>query len=412
MKPADDNQWLQQFTDDWTNLTHKPQVVCGYEKAPTFGTLIVPWSSSTRSCTESGLAIDGADHISMVKPDRSTHPSVMLLTDSMRRYVLPKQFGGRLETPDFVRSGDDLHFVMDSAAKNARIMNIGTADIKYWFAEKSDPALYIVPDEGPATVAGNSSQNIKFLLLANAKASQYSFRLKTSMEDDKRVIVDVPDLDRLRQQTAMLSRDILSELNQHLAKVETTPASAGLDPRSPEALASVAYNAVAKNLPGLPGAAKWVVTADALSAASLNKIAVEALRKAEAVSVEAVRSTSAQDVATRVQFKTAEKQIFLNVPMQKVPGKQSEIKFTPLNQSSHEAATAAIMPLIVKSSTSSLRTSLELAERMKQVPSLASAGFTLEGEVKSANGDAQAAKIAFKKAIAIEPALKQRISKP
>lgn len=414
MRPADDNQWLQQLTDDWTNLTHKPQVVCGYEKMPTFGVLIVPWSSSNRFCTEPGLAIDGADHISMVKPDRPAHPSVMLLTDAMRRHVLPKQFGGRLETPDFERRGDDWHFVMDSVAKNARILNIGTADIKYWFAEKSDPALYLVPDEGPATVVGNSSQNVKFLLLANAKANQYSFHLKTSMHDDRRVIVDVPDLDRLRQQMAVLSRSILRDLNQHLAKYETTPISAGQEQKSPVVLASVAYKSVEKNLPGLPSSATWVITADALSAASLNKIAIEALRKAEAVSIDAVRSTSVQDVATRILFKTEEQQIFRNVPMQKLPGKQGGLESTPLDRLPHDAGVEANMRLILKDSASSSRTSLELAERMKRVPSLAGSGFILEGEVQSASGDAQAADIAFKKAFAIEPtpALQQRIGKP
>jgi len=393
MKPADDNQWLQQLTDDWTNLINKTQIVCGYEKLPTFGVLIVPWSSSNRFCTEPGLPIDGADHISMVKPDRPAHPSVMLLADAMRRHVMPKQFGGRLETPDFERRGDDWYFVMDSAAKNARILNIGTADIKYWFAEKSDPALYLVPDEGPATVASNSSQNVKFLLLANAKSKQYSFHLKTSMHDDRRIIVDVPDLDGLRQQMVALSQNILSDLNQHLAMLETTPISAGQEQKgtrqSPAVLASVAYKRVEKNQPGLPSAATWLITADALSAASLNKIAIEALRKAEAGTPDAVRSTSVQDVATRIQFKTK------------------------TNRSAQEAEWASIR-FILKSNAFSSRTSLELAERMKRIPSLAGAGFTLEGEVQSASGDAQAADIAFKKAFAIEPtpALRQRIGKP
>lgn len=406
MKPVDDNQWLQQLTDDWTNTKRKPHVVCGYEKAPTYGVMIVPWSSSNRFCTEPGIAIDGANHIDMVKPDRPAHPSVVLLTSAIRRYVLPVQFGARLETPDFVRNGDDWHFTMDSSAKTARVMNLGTANLTYWFAEKTDPALYIVPDDGPTTVAGNSSQNVKLLLLlANAKEKQYSFRLKTSANDDEHVIVDVPDLDRVRQQTAALSKSIVADLNSQLASI---PA----DQASPEILATTAYKTVEKNLPDLPPAAKWVVTADVLSATSLDKIAAAALNRANAESPKVVHSSSVQDLTTRVQRGTTDQQILFEVPRQKNNPKALDptAKFLPIHKSGPDTPE----PLIFKIDGASPGVSLELAERMKRIPSLAGTGFTLEGAVKSATGDSKAADVAFKKALTIEPtpALQERIAKP
>lgn len=401
MKPVDDNQWLQQLTDDWTNTKRKPHVVCGYEKAPTYGVMIVPWSSSNRFCTEPGVAIDGANHIDMVKPDRPAHPSVVLLTSAIRRYVLPLQFGARLETPDFVRDGDDWHFVMDSSAKTARVMNLGTANLTYWFAEKTDPALYIFPDDGPSTVAGNSSQNVRLLLLANAKQKQYSFRLKTSANDDEHVIVDVPDLDRVRQQTAALSKSIVADLNNQLASI---PA----DQASPEILASTAYKTVEKNLPDLPPAAKWVITADALSATSMDKIAAVALNKANAESPKMVRSVSVQDLTTRVQRGTAGQQILFEIPHQKVLDPAT--KFPPIQKSAPDSPA----PVIFKIDEASPGVSLELAERMKRIPSLAGTGFTLEGAVKSARGDSKAADVAFKKALTLEPTpvLQEKIAKP
>ncbi|MHA6830522.1 alpha/beta fold hydrolase [Ralstonia pseudosolanacearum] len=404
MKPVDDNQWLQQLTDDWTNTMRKPHVVCGYEKAPTYGVMIVPWSSSNRFCTEPGVAIDGANHIDMVKPDRPAHPSVVLLTSAIRRYVLPVQFGARLETPDFVRNGDDWHFVMDSSAKTARVMNLGTAKLTYWFAEKTDPALYIVPDDGPTTVAGNSSQNVKLLLLANAKEKQYSFRLKTSENDDEHVIVDVPNLDHLRQQTAALSKSVVADLNSQLASIP-------VDQASPEVLATTAYKSVEKNLPDLPPAAKWVVTADVLSANSMDKIAAAALNRANAESPKVIHSTSVQDLTTRVQRGTTDKQILFQIPRQTNGPNAIDptAKFPPISKSGPDTPA----PVIFKIDAASRGASLELAERMKRIPSLAGTGFTLEGAVKSATGDSRAANVAFKKALMIEPtsALQEKIEK-
>ena len=401
MKPVDANQWLQQLTDDWINTKRKPHVVCGYEKAPTYGVMIVPWSSSNRFCTEPGIAIDGANHIDMVKPDRPAHPSVVLLTSAIRRYVMPVQFGARLETPDFVRNGDDWHFVMDSSAKTARVMNLGTANLTYWFAEKTDPGLYIFPDDGPSTVAGNSSQNVRLLLLANAKQTQYSFRLKTSANDDEHVIVDVPDLDRVRQQTAALSKSIIADLNSQLALIPAEQAN-------PEILASTAYKTVEKNLPDLPPAAKWIVTADALSATSMDKIAAVALNKANAESPKVIRSVSVQDLTTRVQRGTAGQEILFEVPHQKVL--DPTVKIPPIQKSAPDSPA----PVIFKIDKASPSISLELAERMKRIPSLAGTGFTLEGTVKSATGDSKAADFAFKRAMMIEPtpALQKKMAKP
>jgi len=401
MTPVDANQWLQQLTDDWTSMNRKPHVVCGYEKAFTYGVKIVPWGSANRFCTEPGIAIEGANHIDMVKPDRPGLPSVALLTNAIRRYVMPLQFDALLETPDFVRNGDDWHFVMDSSAKTARVMNLGTAKLTYWFAEKTDPALYIVPDDGPSTVAGKSSQNVRFLLLANAKEKQYAFRLKTSENDDEHVIVDVPDLDRVRQQTAALSKSIVADLNNQLASI---PA----DQANPEILASTAYKTVEKNLPDLPPAAKWVVTADALSATSMDKIAAVALNKANAESPKVVRSISVQDLTTRVQRGTAGQQILFEVPHQKVL--DPTVKFLPIQKIAPDSPA----PVIFKIDEASPGASLELAERMKRIPSLAGTGFTLEGVVKSAAGDSKAADAAFKKALTIEPTLvlKEKMAKP
>ncbi|MFC4707029.1 esterase/lipase family protein [Paraburkholderia caffeinitolerans] len=406
MTPVNDNLWLQQLTDDWTSVKKKPQIVCGYEKAQTSGVLVVPWNSSTRFCTEPGQAIDGANHIDIVKPDRPTHPSVVLLTTAMRRFVLPKLCCARLEMPDFTRHDDGWHFLMDSNMKTARIMNLGSADLKYWIADKKDAALYILPDESGATLAGESSQNLKLLLMLNAKASRYTFHLKTNTDEDETIVVDVPDIDRIRQQTSALAQDMLSNINSYLASSDQNGASA--NEVSTDKLASVAYKTIDENLPDLPGGEKWVVTADLLSAASLDTVAAQALRKADISSDKAARSPYVLNLATHLQRVTRETQFFKGAP----PQEFNNYKLNQLspNKAFEEQSDTSGQEMF-KGDANTRRLSIELAENMKKFPNLAESGDRLEASVKPATGDRGLSVGDFTKEVAIgkNPALRQEI---
>lgn len=95
--PADANAYLQQLDADWKRLPERdrPFVACGYETKPLAGVPVVPYSSATRFCSKQALAIDDADHLAIVKPDRSEHPSVVLLVNALRDHVISPPAGNR-----------------------------------------------------------------------------------------------------------------------------------------------------------------------------------------------------------------------------------------------------------------------------------------------------------------------------
>jgi hypothetical protein len=88
---AKSNAYLQQLSDDWRGLQKRPTVICGYETKPSFGVMIVSNTGATRFCDSRPAAIDDADHLTIVKPDRPMHPSLVLLANSLDQYVLQAQ---------------------------------------------------------------------------------------------------------------------------------------------------------------------------------------------------------------------------------------------------------------------------------------------------------------------------------
>ena len=95
--PSDANAYLQQLDADWKRLPERdrPFVACGYETKPLAGVPIVPFQSATRFCSKQALAIEDADHLAVVKPDRPEHPSVVLLVNALREHVVSPPAGSR-----------------------------------------------------------------------------------------------------------------------------------------------------------------------------------------------------------------------------------------------------------------------------------------------------------------------------
>lgn len=95
MFPADKNAFLQQLSDDWRRLPERPRVSCGYEKKPMGGVMIVPWSSATRFCDDTPVAIEDTDHSTLVKPAGPRHDSVVLLVNALHNHVLQRKVADR-----------------------------------------------------------------------------------------------------------------------------------------------------------------------------------------------------------------------------------------------------------------------------------------------------------------------------
>lgn len=88
MIPGDRNRYLEALDNDWKEAirTQPIPVVCAYEGKATYHLKIVPRGSATRYCTEPSAVID-ADHITITKPDRAGHDSIVLLVNALNRYI-------------------------------------------------------------------------------------------------------------------------------------------------------------------------------------------------------------------------------------------------------------------------------------------------------------------------------------
>ncbi len=152
MLPVDANDYLQQINDDWKKVadaTPHPAVICAYEKKPVHGILVVPWSSSTRNCTESASAIEDSDHLSIVKPDNARHPSVIVLTKALNRYVAPALDTASVDTPKFQKNGDPWVFLIENAGnRNAAVFESrASVPLSYTLESVDSRQLVVYPRE-------------------------------------------------------------------------------------------------------------------------------------------------------------------------------------------------------------------------------------------------------------------------
>lgn len=371
MKPVNDNQWLQQLLEDWLTvkkLPKNPKVVCGYEKATTYNFMVVPWNGSTRLCTEAGVAIGGADHLSIVKPDSADHSSVVLLVEALRPYTGAR--AAKLETPDFVQEGNSWKVTMDKPDKEVRVMNLGKSELSYWVAEAKGSGLIILPNE-VKKIAGDEEDKIRMLLLLGAGDSEYSFYLKTKHGEDRWVTV-APDFKRIRAATQASRDELVASLNAHLDGTDK-----GKEPQAE--LVEVAAQQIDKKFPGLPEGARWLVTADALSAASLEPASSEALKRAARVSPELAANYEVQKISAP-RFKELDQKILFPGDT-KGPKKPIVIDFDP-------KASNSLAPL----SEQSLKDYSELANRLKSTRGLEGNGHLLDARLRASTGDFDAAR--------------------
>jgi len=165
MLPADRNAFLRHLNDQWKSLPPaRPHISCAYEKLATFGIMVVPWSSATRFCDDAANAITDADHLNIVKPNRLTHDSLVLLINALNTHVLGKQLSAKLETPDFVPEGDHVVFNLLEPHGDARLVNAGGAKLRFTLAEVSDSSLHLWPNDTPRDIPAKQTQNVTIAL--------------------------------------------------------------------------------------------------------------------------------------------------------------------------------------------------------------------------------------------------------
>jgi hypothetical protein len=405
MFPADRNAYPQSLDEDWKRLRElpaRPRVICGYEKLPTFGVVVVPWSSATRFCDAAAAAIEGADHLSIVKPDRENHDSVVLLVNALNEHVLGKDVVARLETPDFIPEGNHLVFrLTDPIGRTpARLVNAGRVKLRYTIGQVSDPSLYLWPDDTPREIAGKSTQLMQLGLGFGATANEYGFVLQSDASEDRRVTVRVTDLAAFKKRQLQIAEAINNDILAYVSDPKNSADLSALgvnDARADDTLATVVANAVAKQNPDLPKHAQWVIAADFLSALNLPRVAATALRRAETLSPSSAKSSSVQWLGGVVAAQSGHGTVFASMTTPALPKEE-------LQKFDHTSRYATVAPKAARD---------EVARQLKRIPAFRAYGWSLEGDALFAAGNKEGAKAAYFEAASIQksPSIELRMER-
>lgn len=281
MLPADKDGYLRGLDTDWKlqDAKTRPKVVCAFEKKPTYGYLVVPWSSATRFCDGPASPI-GESHLGMVKPDRPEHDAVIVLVNALNQALTGPQFVADLSTPDFAAQGSDYVFSLSSPVGThpARLVNMGKKSAVFTLAEISS-GLHIWPNDTPKELPGGDKIDLVFGLEWGATASEYHFLLRSDSGPEKKVFVRVPNMAAFLAQQEKIEQLATANVNALLQapKMRAEWGSAADQRQASQDIASNVRETVRSANPDLPAEAQWVLAAEVMNAMQLPELSLVAL---------------------------------------------------------------------------------------------------------------------------------------
>lgn len=286
MFPADSNSFLQKLNNDWLQMkkddAFHPAVVCAYEKAPIAGQLIVPWTAASKNCDEVAAPIGGANHLSLVKPDRAEHPSVVVLVNALRDHLLPVLSETSWKTPDFVQEGDHWEFQLErwGSASSAKIVNTSGIPQQYRWELPDDSDLWVEPANDRVIPPGQE-QRVRFAAI-NEPRESYPIRLRLGLSQERTVVARLKDVAAARDQWHSNQRAVVEAAASYLAAHATRSDFRQLSPtQQQEVLAGAAYSALEPRTSDLSASLRWAATVEALSTLGLRQTALAALSVAD-----------------------------------------------------------------------------------------------------------------------------------
>lgn len=382
---------LRQLNDQWRALQPRPYVICGHEMLPYRGVTIVGWSSATRFCDEPSLGIANSDHISIAKPDRPTHESVLLLVNALKERVLGKHLTAKLEMPDFVQEGDKLVFTLPSTSwrHSARLVNAGGSKLSYTIALASGDQLHIWPDT-PSEIRPHSTVHLGIALTRGQLKKLYRLFLTSDVTPKQEIVVRLPDVSAAQRHQGGFVNEVSQEVNRFLSDPVRRRALAerpANDRTVPREFVQAARAAVARLGPDLPESATWVLTAEYFAALNWPHLAVEALRAAEIASPATVQASSVQYLAGVVAASSGERGVFKQQAAIEIPAYSDVVSHTGQR----------FMNYAIAIENSSL-----LVANLQAVPSLKSYGLSLQGDIQRAKGNSSAALASYKASAALQ----------
>lgn len=405
MLVADQNDFIKTLNDDWGRIPDedKPVINCAYETAPYTGVMIVPWSSATRFCKDVPTAIEGTDHLTIVKPDRLTHPSVVVLVNALNKYVFGMPDQPMLTTPDFQQEGDHWAYELtDPNGRNqARLINNSGHKLNYTVEQISDPILMVLPDDTPKDIPARHSDDLKLVLMRGQLKKEYRFTLSVPPLDDRLIVVRIKDVDAVQAKQDDVVRDVTAQVSDYLSSSENVTALTKLPKDQQFArIADVAGQSISKAAPDLPAAAKWVVTADALASLGMLSPANTALQNAAQASPRIAAAPSARMVAGVIAAKSGKPDVFEATGSAVAHDDNTKGPVYADVQHMVVEITKVDKPAAIESGD--LHARADLSAKLQTVPSLKAYGYSMKGDLLWAQGDTAAAKEAYQDATKIQ----------
>lgn len=380
MYPADGDAYMRDLNEDWVRVRARqvrPTLVCAYEKSKTFGVMIVPWTTATRFCDEVASAIGGADHITIVKPDRPNHDSVVLLVNAIGKHVLPRIDAGLWEMPDLRKEGDLLVYDLTNVtAPSGTSLRNRSGLLQQVSATAVDPNWMLLLPEEPQYIAADGQGTLRMMPIRDLQP-EYRIRLKLGSAPERTLVARIADLTAANDARAARDAAVVARLNAELETPEQRAAFEALsDAEQQRRLSAAAESAIAAQAADLPESARLLVTADTLASIGLSRSATYALQEAERRYPAIAKTQSARHLAGVVAAQSGQQAVYRTI---ETPAVELEPVEKPANLQSIQV---------------DQRNWTELAERMQAVPTLKSEGFAMKGDVLRVQGDTAGAKSA------------------
>jgi hypothetical protein len=399
MLPVDKNDYLDQLVEDWVNVrktSPRPWMICAYETMPVKGVMIVPKSSARMFCDDNASAMENSDHITIVKPDRATHPSVTVLLNALDKFAIASLTDATWETQKFEKNQDKWTYVIENAGKrNTATFENGAGLTLPYEARSLDTGLVVDPRTMPRFVVPNANDAID-LLLMNPLKQDYRLSVRLGHAPERIVTVHIPDMARAIAQRNEVEVGRAQFMSAYFDDAGNKGAFNQLTPPDRHAkLLSLATTAIEQQQPGLPESARLVLAADTLAWLNLPDSAAYALSTVETKFPEMAKSAGVQRLGAVVATRTGKANVL--APTVRPPSVTAE---------------EALKPVDLSTATAAQRRDLSVfADHLRTIPATAAEGNVLKGDVLTASGDEAAAARVYTEAQRVEatPVVRDRL---
>ena len=398
---VDQNDFLRELNNEWAELRgsgNAPRVICAYEKRPTNGVMIVPWSSATRHCDEAPPAIEGSDHLSIVKPTKPDDLAVVVLVNALETYVMPRLDASNWKLSNVTIQGSDWVYELRDVNNfnRATLTNTSALSLRYRIIRPDNSDLYISPEESTRTVAAGGSDEIRMFPLGSLK-DEYVFQLGLGSNAARRIRVLIPDMHAALAARSNRSTETVAAVDRFLRSRPDPIAFNSLSAQEKsEALANAAFEFLSATSIDLPDHAKWVLTADTLSRIGMSESALTALRTAERKSPTLAQSAGARDLAAIISAQSGKPKVFESPTTLELAPNDFEIQDNDL----------------IYANEAQRKQWNGLTARLEKISGFEGEAFLIRGDIEVANGDKKEASKLYQQAANVKstPWLERKLS--